>query len=310
MHKTEIEAKFEEIVNFAGIGRFLDTPVKRYSSGMYVRLAFSVAAHLDPEILIVDEVLAVGDVAFQKKCLGKMEEACTRSRTVLFVSHNLAAVEALCSRVVVLRQGSVVFNGTTKEGLEYYLQGLSGKGTAAQSHIVDLSCAASRPAKFPPLLKRLELYTGDGKPLLGELPTGAPLRARICFDLEDPCESFDIVLGFDTLSGQRICVAHSACESKRVHEQRVGEQAFVCEIPSLPLAPGEFRVTVALQISRKRSDFVADAARLTVIKADYFGTGFLPPHGMVLIQNHWTLEKREVPVVAAAVNESPGDRWG
>ena len=310
MHKAEIEAKFEEIVNFAGIGRFLDTPVKRYSSGMYVRLAFSVAAHLDPEILIVDEVLAVGDIAFQKKCLGKMEEACTRSRTVLFVSHNLAAVESLCGRVIVLQHGAVVFNGATKEGLEHYLQSLSSNDARSRSHIADLNSAAGRPEKFRPLLKRLELYTGDGKPLLGDLPTGAPLRARICFDLEEPCEGFDVVLGFDTLSGQHICVAHSSCEAKRVHEQKVGEQAFVCEIPSLPLVPGEYRVTVTLQISRKRADFVNDAARLTVVKTDYFGTGFLPRHGVVLIQNRWTLENCEATVGVAAVNKPREDRWG
>src|SRR5262249_36304790 len=98
MRKADIDAAFDEILAFAGIGKFIGTPVKRYSSGMYVRLAFSVAANLQPEILIIDEVLAVGDVAFQKKCLGKMAEACSQSRTVLFVSHNLAAVEALCNR--------------------------------------------------------------------------------------------------------------------------------------------------------------------------------------------------------------------
>src|SRR5204862_1402824 len=121
MRKAEIVSKFDEIVAFSEIERFLDTPVKHYSSGMYVRLAFAVAAHLDPEILIVDEVLAVGDVAFQKKCLGKMSEVSQGGRTVLFVSHNLAAVEALCRRGVVLDRGRVVFSGTATDAVRYYL---------------------------------------------------------------------------------------------------------------------------------------------------------------------------------------------
>src|SRR5436305_8490582 len=108
MKRQEIESKFQQITNFAGIGKFLDTPVKRYSSGMYVRLAFSIAAHLDPEILVVDEVLAVGDVAFQKKCLGKMNEVSQGGRTVIFVSHNMAAVQNLCQRGVVLSNGQLL----------------------------------------------------------------------------------------------------------------------------------------------------------------------------------------------------------
>src|SRR5438105_11890504 len=111
MTRSEIRRKFDEIVAFAEIEKFLDTPVKRYSSGMYVRLAFAVAAHLEPEILIVDEVLAVGDAEFQKKCLGKMEDVSKGGRTVLFVSHNMDTITALCSKVIVLKQGHVIFNG-------------------------------------------------------------------------------------------------------------------------------------------------------------------------------------------------------
>lgn len=129
MRKKEIEDKFDDIVEFSGIKKFLDTPVKRYSSGMYVRLAFSVAAHLDPEILLVDEVLAVGDAEFQKKCIGKMSEVTkTEGRTILFVSHNMGAVEKLCDRVIVLDKGKVVFDGDTKEGISTYLNTGSADG--------------------------------------------------------------------------------------------------------------------------------------------------------------------------------------
>src|SRR5205823_3835183 len=114
MSRAEIRKKFDEIVAFAEVEKFLDTPVKHYSSGMYVRLAFAVAAHLNPEILVVDEVLAVGDVAFQKKCLGKMGEVSRGGRTVLFVSHNMAAIENLCSRAVVLHFGELQYDGTSK----------------------------------------------------------------------------------------------------------------------------------------------------------------------------------------------------
>ena len=122
MRKREIDARFDEIAAFAGIGEFLDTPVKRYSSGMYVRLAFSIAAHLEPDILLADEVLAAGDAAFQKKCLGKMAQARARARSVLFVSHNLAAIENLCNRAVVIEHGAAVFMGTAREAIRYYLE--------------------------------------------------------------------------------------------------------------------------------------------------------------------------------------------
>ena len=124
MSRAEIKRKFDEIVDFSGVEKFLDTPVKRYSSGMYVRLAFAVAAHLEPEILIVDEVLAVGDAEFQKKCLGKMKDVSEHgSRTVLFVSHNMAAIKSLCSSAIVLEKGSTAFLGNTSAAVNYYLQG-------------------------------------------------------------------------------------------------------------------------------------------------------------------------------------------
>lgn len=131
MTRKEIAKKFDEIVNFSGIGEFIDTPVKRYSSGMYVRLAFSIAAHIEPDILLVDEVLAVGDVAFQKKCLGKMEEVTGKAgRTILFVSHNMAAVEKLCPRSILISRGKVVMDGKTEEVIGHYLKQEYEKGLA------------------------------------------------------------------------------------------------------------------------------------------------------------------------------------
>jgi lipopolysaccharide transport system ATP-binding protein len=127
MTKKEIHAKFDEIVAFSGVDKYIDTPVKRYSSGMYVRLAFSVAAHLEPEILIVDEVLAVGDAEFQKKCLGKMKEVSQQGRTVIFVSHNLVAVKSLCTKGIVMDQGKLVFSGSADEAVENYMNANASK---------------------------------------------------------------------------------------------------------------------------------------------------------------------------------------
>jgi homopolymeric O-antigen transport system ATP-binding protein len=290
MRKAEMDAKFEAITAFSGIGKFLDTPVKRYSSGMYVRLAFAIAAHLDPEILVVDEVLSVGDVAFQKKCMGKMAEACAQARTVIFVSHNLAAVEALCNKAIVLEHGSVVFTGSPKEAIQFYLHNLSTPGTPPTSHIVDLSSAAGRSARHRPLLKRVELYTKDDRPCVGELRAGAPLKAVIHFHLEEPCMNFDASVAFDTKSGQRICTAHSAYEPDRVHEGRVGDQVFVCEIPCVPLVPGEYRVAVGLDIGGQEMDWVNDAVSLTVLRSDFYGTGIMPTRGTFLLNNRWALE--------------------
>jgi lipopolysaccharide transport system ATP-binding protein len=297
MSRAEIKMKFDEIVAFAEITKFLDTPVKRYSSGMYVRLAFSVAAHLDPEILVVDEVLAVGDIAFQRKCLGKMAEANRRSRTVLFVSHNLAAVENLCTRAIVLEQGRMVFDGPVKEAIQFYLESLRGNGMASCSDVIDLRSSSGRPAKYHPQLKKLELLDGNDQPLRGTLPAGESLKAVIQVELENPSLNVDVELGFYTLNGERVCTAHSAYEPAREHRRLLGEQIFICEIESLPLIPGEYKVQVGLDIARREVDCVQDAARLTVVTSDFYGTGVLPTKGVFLLNNHWSLEYQREEVV-------------
>lgn len=296
MRKSEIQAKLDEIIAFSGISKFLDTPVKRYSSGMYVRLAFAIAAHLEPEILIVDEVLAVGDVAFQKKCLGKMAEATRHARTVLFVSHNLAAVEALCKKGIVLNQGQVVFNGAANAAVEYYLSNLVGLETPSGSHIIDLNGSAGRPAKYRPILKKLELYTEGDQPFFGELRVGKSLKAVIHLHFEESCTAFDPFLNIMTHSGQLICTACSAYEPSRIHQECVGDTSFVCEIPCLPLVPGEYRIDVGLYVSGVETDLVEDVARLTVSKSDFYGTGVVPTRGVFLLQNQWSMEEENVEV--------------
>jgi lipopolysaccharide transport system ATP-binding protein len=290
MSRAEILSKFDEIVAFSEIERFLDTPVKRYSSGMYIRLAFSVAAHLNPEILIVDEVLAVGDMAFQKKCLGKMNDVSRSGRTVLFVSHNISAIEHLCQRGIVLTQGKLAFSGTAKEAIQYYVHRAMGDTEGgASGNYVDLSQAAGRWAQSRPLLRRLEFCPEDGKSLKAGVRIGAPLTIRVHFILPAPTSSFDIGLGFENLLGQRVFTAHSAFEPVRGHNEIAGPQVFVCEIPSLTLVPGEYVLRVWMDIGQVEVDKIDNAARFQVIPSDYYGTGKSPWNGFFVLKHHWYL---------------------
>ena len=290
MKKTEIEQKFDEIIAFAEIEKFLDTPVKRYSSGMYIRLAFAVAAHLEPEVLIVDEVLAVGDTAFQKKCLGKMEGVAKEGRTVLFVSHNMAAVENLCEKVIVLEKGNLVFNGNVKKAIDYYVHSISGEGQPCGSHTVALTKSPGRPSGCRPLLKALALFTDGDTPVNGGLKIGASFKAHVQFRLENPTSRFYVALGFDNLLGQRIFTANSIFQPNSSMEKRVGDQTFVCEIPSLTFLPGEYKIKVVLNVDNVVVDWVEDATRFTVVEADYYGTGELPGNGLFVLKHQWYLD--------------------
>ncbi|MDE3103533.1 MAG: ABC transporter ATP-binding protein [Acidobacteriota bacterium] len=288
MRKAEIAARFDEIVAFAEVEQFLDTPVKRYSSGMYVRLAFAVAAHLNPEILIVDEVLAVGDMAFQKKCLGKMSEVSHSGRTVLFVSHNMAAVENLCSRGLVLKKGTKVFDGSAKEAVQYYLSSASA-GSGTNENVVEFEETQHRKSPLGKLLKRAELYTDGDRPLTEGLTIGAALKIRIHFELPRPTDSFNIGIGFNNLFGQRIFTAHSCFEPERDSDQHSGALVFTCTIPSFTLVPGEYTTFLWLDISNAKADSIEEAMRVSVIESDYYGTGKVPWNGALVLPHHWTL---------------------
>jgi lipopolysaccharide transport system ATP-binding protein len=287
MRKAEIKSKFDEIVAFAEIEKFLETPVKHYSSGMYVRLAFAVAAHLDPEILIVDEVLAVGDTAFQKKCLGKMQQVSTGGRTVLFVSHNLAAVENLCRRGVVLERGTVVYQGPAKEAVRQYTHSLFGQHTVGS--VFDLTNVPRLP-RVGKFLNRVELFTEGNVPVMPGIRIGESLQVHIHFDLPKLTSSFNIGLGFNDLTQQRIFTAHSFFEPNHGHEERVGPQVIVCEIPSFTLMPGEYSMRLWLDIGNTEADLIEDAAQVTVLESDYYGTGKAPWNGAFVLPHNWRLK--------------------
>jgi lipopolysaccharide transport system ATP-binding protein len=285
MTRREIAAKFDEIVAFSEVEAFLDTRVKHYSSGMYLRLAFAVAAHLEPEILVVDEVLAVGDLAFQKKCLGKMSEVSRSGRTVMFVSHNLPAVENLCSRGIVLRSGRLAFSGAAKDAIANYVHALTVEGSGTATSILDLANARTRSANV--LLQTMELLDENFAPAPPALFLGNALVIRILFRLPNRMPSVDLEIGFDNLHGQRVFTMSSAFAPNREFHDAVGEQTFICRIPSLALVPGEYRIRVSLLSSTEEVDWVENAAVITVLPSDYYGTGKIPGSGLLVVPQEW-----------------------
>jgi lipopolysaccharide transport system ATP-binding protein len=228
MTSAEIRRKFDEIVAFAEVERFLDTPVKRYSSGMYVRLAFAVAAHLEPEILVIDEVLAVGDAEFQKKCLGKMSEVAGGGRTVLFVSHNVGALLAICNSGIVLQSGRVAATGSIREAVEHYR--LSAQG---RSENID-------PSHFRGPLKTVEIErfvvngsSGTGRHFLQPEEDVRIVASGVC---RDYCPGFQFGLGV-VANGSRLLTMHD-----RQADLRPGPFEVEFTIPRHFLRPGEFGV--------------------------------------------------------------------
>ncbi len=244
MRKTEIERKFDEMVAFAEIEKFIDTPVKRYSSGMYVRLAFAVAAHLEPEILVVDEVLAVGDAAFQKKCLGKMDEAARGGRTVLFVSHNMQAVAQLTERCILLSKGKIAFDGQTTEGIRLYLnEELKDSGSVA--------LYAAPPGKVGNYLASARVHTSEAN---GLHHWGEPISFEFALHIENPQES--ICFSFNVKNSYQ----HNACyfwlfDSQTNFGREAGTFLLKCEIPKFRLYKGSYTVTSWLSERRGNTFF-------------------------------------------------------
>lgn len=280
MGRTEIRKKFDEIVAFAEIEKFLDTPVKRYSSGMYVRLAFAVAAHLEPEILIVDEVLAVGDSAFQKKCLGKMEHVSREGRTILFVSHNMGIVQTLCNRGILLHKGEVASDDTSTNVVAYHLRLLENLSSQ------DLQKRTERDGKGNVKFSRIEITTGDNSSN-GTLVPGYP--ARFIFHITGvvPRVSCSFTI-YDQL-GQPVTYFDSAIHSEIDLVCHQGKAQFICEIDELLLIPGRYRINAALKRDQEYEDDVKAAAFFDVEQGRIRArpvpeeTGY----GSVLLQHRW-----------------------
>lgn len=268
MSRVEIRKKFDEIVDFAEIEKFLDTPVKRYSSGMYVRLAFAVAAHLEPEILIVDEVLAVGDAQFQKKCLGKMESVSTKEgRTVLFVSHSMPTIKALCTKVMLLEKGALILQGKAEDVVNIYLFS-SPRNNDLRANLVD----APRSAGKHKAIQHAWLENDKGE-VVAQVPMGN--QATLCFNykLDQTCANLDFGFGIESIDGMRIFSVNNTVTNPYPLAVPLHGVAR-CEIPELPLLPGEYLVSLSIVDSQVEwIDFVERAISFEVLANDVYGTG-------------------------------------
>lgn len=284
MKREEIERKFDEIVAFAEVERFLDTPVKHYSSGMYLRLAFAVAAHLDPQILLLDEVLAVGDAAFQNKCLRKMKEVSRNGRTVLFVSHSMAAIQQMCDRVLLLREGKLTEEGTADALITRYLADASVEETG------DFNLS-DHPARMPgcvPVIRRLTLYGDGGEPTMRFYP-GDVLVAEILIEPETPIREPRIAIAIEDSTGQRITTAATYFQNEPVADISLPRR-IRCTLPSLQLGSGRYLLSISIANKYQGMiDGLHNAAWFEVVWRNGFGNGeaFYPYYGPVLTASRW-----------------------
>jgi lipopolysaccharide transport system ATP-binding protein len=284
MTRREISRKFDDIVAFAELERFLDTPVKRYSSGMFVRLAFAVASHMEPDILLVDEVLAVGDAAFQKKCLGRMGEVSRSGRTVLFVSHNMATIVNLCQRVALLEKGRLAYLGNCEDGIRRYLSDL---GTA-EGAAVDLAEHPNRRQGYTPILGKMRLLDGAGKETTQFL-CGGPMAVELSVIPDCPVREPHFAIGYEDPLGCRLFTVATYL-SKEMKESLRATGRLVCHIDELPLAPGRYCLSVnAGPKHAVWSDFIDQAAWFDVLATDFYGNGRTPnpDWGRVLMRSTW-----------------------
>ena len=278
MSYKEVAEKFDQIVEFSGIEKFLDTPVKYYSSGMYVRLAFSVAAHMEPDILIVDEVLAVGDAEFQKKCLGKMDEITKQDgRTILFVSHNMGAVRQLCKKTILIEAGKVKMIGETKEVTEAYLMGITSESKDSLEHRQD------RTGTGDVRIRNLVLADRNGKEI-SVLESGAYGEIWIGFDVKNnDVRELEVVLAIYSLSDQN----YLACISTEV----VGKPFMIKKdsrfakfaIQKVPFNAGEYQVSIFLRDRQRTFDSIPRAKVFGVTAGNFYTSSQLPDNGPMLV---------------------------
>jgi lipopolysaccharide transport system ATP-binding protein len=257
MRRSEIRKRFDEIVEFANMERFLDTPVKRYSSGMQVRLAFAVAAHLEPEILLVDEVLAVGDAAFQRKSLTKMAEVARAGSTVIFVSHNLATIQALCERAILLERGSIVTDAPVEEAVTGYLRALERAASDDLLTRTDRDGRAWEESK----VSRLAVYDGDSDE--ADVVVGGR-GARIVVEVTEVLPTMECSLTILNSLGHPITTLDSELSSPADTRDGDSGPRIECRVDSLPLIPGRYRIDVLLRGRQEIQDGLQAAAYFDV----------------------------------------------
>jgi lipopolysaccharide transport system ATP-binding protein len=285
MRRSDIARKFDEIVAFSEVEKFLDTPVKRYSSGMYVRLAFGVAAHLEPEILLVDEVLAVGDATFQKKCLGKMGTVVQEGRTVLLVSHNMAAISSLCTRALLIESGCLEHSGPPQSVIEEYLS--RSRANAA------LAVSARKDRKGNGRVRFTNVSVlNDRHEVVETVSSGQDISISLEYEIRDS-ETLDnaiVQINFSGVLGQPLFACLSRASNRGSLALAPGARV-LCHIPRLPLMSGIYTYSIWCKVGETLEDLVSDAGKLSVAEADYFGTGKLPPNrvGDFLVAHTWSV---------------------
>ena len=285
MTKKEIKSKFDEIVAFSGVEKFLDTPVKFYSSGMYVRLAFSVAAHLEPDILIVDEVLAVGDSAFQKKCLGKMKDVASEGRTVLFVSHSMESIRSLCERVILLDKGKVIATGTPPEVIDDYLNADIERSRSAYKFPAKVSKAAQL------LSIKLETTEGETKNIFR---MNEAWQTTLSYQIRKTLPSTLVSLEVLASDGTVVYMTADADMESVVPERSLGAYKSVVTFEKNFLTPGSYYLRYVIQSPGKEIyDSVEDVAIEIVapsgdVRTSYFGGRYM---GLIGEKKKWQTDK-------------------
>jgi lipopolysaccharide transport system ATP-binding protein len=289
MKKAEVARKFDEIVAFSEVEQFIDTPVKRYSSGMYVRLAFAVAAHLDPEVLLVDEVLAVGDAAFQKKCLGKMGDVAKGGRTVLFVSHNLPSIQALCPRTILVERGRVAAGGVTSEVIGTYLS--VGKESIGR---IDLSHYTGRTYSSEYAIKEAWIESAEGV-TCNHVLMGGSLTLCYSFEFSREIHLPGFGFGVENAFGQRMFSVNNYTSGVGLRGMKTCRRGTVrCIMPSIPLQPGRYHVSLSLvEGQRTFLDYIERIISFDVEPADVFGSGkiYEPSQGLFYVPAQMVMEE-------------------
>jgi lipopolysaccharide transport system ATP-binding protein len=282
MRRREIQRKFDEIVEFAEVDKFLDTPVKRYSSGMYVRLAFAVAAHLEPEILIVDEVLAVGDAAFQQKCLGKMGDVAQQGLTVLFVSHNMALVSGLCPRACLLERGHLVADGPTRDVVVQYLASVRSRED------VELEDRQDRTGDGSARVTSISIESATG----GEIDSLSQLKVSLEYRGAGPLRHPRFLIGIYDYRDVGIYLLDSHAVGS-LPDVLPAEGTLTCVTEPINLTAGRCYVNLALERRGSMADYVQHAASFEVAPADPYGSGRVPRRDWVLglLSHEWSLER-------------------
>jgi len=275
MTKSEIKNKEQEIIEFSGCQMYIDTPVKRYSSGMRVRLAFAVAAFLEPDILVIDEVLAVGDAEFQKKAIGKMQDISKGDgRTVLFVSHNMAAVKSLCTRAIVLEHGKTVFEGATDEAVDFYLKNST---ITLQDNIKELE---SREGLGQVKLTKIEVVDES------LITTGAELKIKLNFETTSGVIPTRFGLTLSHFNEVKILNVNTALSNNDID---FSKKEITCSIPNLPLVEGEYWVSIVVLSVHGMEDYIEKAKKLVVHPTDFFGNGKTANlnSGLIAVKHEW-----------------------